>query len=491
LNDSGIETPLKRIFDDRPESRKRIHSTDDTPESFIRDNVHGLIGVPALCMRIIDTPEFERLRSIKQLGMTHYVYPAGRHSRFEHCLGVMHLAGQMVKHLQFQSPGCCSATDLLCVMVAGLCHDVGHGPFSHLWEQFLAEARQQNPSVVAWKHEQSSVDIIERIFENIEHSLSHRDIDFIKELVGGPLGEDSCWPYLGRGKEHAFLYEIVANELTGVDVDKMDYIVRDSRALMIGSTFQVNRYIYGCRVHYGHDGRSQIVVNDKVLGDVCDLYLDRARLHRNAYQHKTVKVLDRMLIDVLLAADNSLDIVNSQERVRLTEVHEKLDHFLQLSDDYVFRSIQIKGSLKSRHILERILRRNFYKIIYEQEFLDFPMTRVECEKEIKDLSKKMGSHLDTSHLSVICRSIDYGKKGGSNMKNVVFFKKQMNGNILFHNPESMQQRIPAYLNCVTLLVVCTSLEEDIIQESTRVVEAWGNQLQKGGTNQLVKAEQLY
>merc|ERR1719394_172337 len=178
----------------------------------------------------MDTQQFDRLRSLKQLGNTHYVFPGAKHSRFEHSLGVMHLSGKFLDTLLHKHPDYASKTDRLCVMMAGLCHDLGHGPFSHLWESFILESNpEQN-----WSHEDTSLEMLDFIIEqnNLmpifrEHGLTERDIVFVKELINGPLNQEVTygldnedWPYLGRGKDKCFLYEIISNKISSIDVDR-------------------------------------------------------------------------------------------------------------------------------------------------------------------------------------------------------------------------------------------------------------------------------
>lgn len=152
------------------------------------DSVHGHIEMPSLLVSIIDTPEFQRLRWIKQLGMTYFVYPGASHNRFEHSLGVSYLAGELAKTLQTnQKKLDITDEDILCVQIAGLCHDLGHGPFSHLFdESFLPRVKPK----YAEKHEGLSVKMFDYMMkknnlrEKFEKAkLGERDIKFIKEQI--------------------------------------------------------------------------------------------------------------------------------------------------------------------------------------------------------------------------------------------------------------------------------------------------------------------
>ena len=106
-----------------------VEDDDHEASRFITDPIHGEIEVPVVCQAFLHSLEFDRLRSVRQLGCSHYVFPGAKHSRMEHSLGVMHLAGEMMDHLMKKRPGCADETDKICVMMAGLCHDLGHGPF--------------------------------------------------------------------------------------------------------------------------------------------------------------------------------------------------------------------------------------------------------------------------------------------------------------------------------------------------------------------------
>jgi len=104
------------------------------PDRVIRDEIHRDILVPAHHAKIIDTPEFQRLRSIQQLSTCEYVFPAATHNRFAHSLGAYHLAGRFIHHLETAHPGIISDGDAELVQLAALLHDIGHPPYSHLLE---------------------------------------------------------------------------------------------------------------------------------------------------------------------------------------------------------------------------------------------------------------------------------------------------------------------------------------------------------------------
>uniref|UniRef100_A0A672L9W6 HD/PDEase domain-containing protein n=1 Tax=Sinocyclocheilus grahami TaxID=75366 RepID=A0A672L9W6_SINGR len=109
----------------------------------LNDPIHGHIELHPLLLRFIDTPQFQRLRHIKQLGGAYLVFPGASHNRFEHSIGVGYLAGCLVQALIERQPELLiTKQDVLCVQIAGLCHDLGHGPFSHMFDSmFIPKVR--------------------------------------------------------------------------------------------------------------------------------------------------------------------------------------------------------------------------------------------------------------------------------------------------------------------------------------------------------------
>jgi len=124
----------------------------------VQDNVHGLIKLSPLALEIINSNIFKRLKLLKQLGNGPEVFPTGNHTRFEHSIGVMHLASVAIEKLREKGVEITEA-EKLCVEIGGLCHDLGHGPYSHLWERFV-KARN-----VDWDHEKSSIEMFDLLIE--------------------------------------------------------------------------------------------------------------------------------------------------------------------------------------------------------------------------------------------------------------------------------------------------------------------------------------
>ena len=205
------------------------------PRKAVTDVIHRTISLHPLAVQIIDTPEFQRLRGVSQLAACKWIFPCAVHDRFQHSLGVAHLAHQWATRLRRLQPALAiTDSDILCVTLAGLCHDLGHGPLSHLWEgQFLAAAETKHKPP---EHEELSCAILDRLLEqngiDVSRWLEPSDLAFVKALIrGGPDacedGDQRASMRLGEpgviGSDKGFLYDIVANKRCGFDVDKLDY----------------------------------------------------------------------------------------------------------------------------------------------------------------------------------------------------------------------------------------------------------------------------
>lgn len=244
----------------------------------IKDCIYGHINIPPICLIAIDTPEFQRLRRIRQLGMTHYVYPSASHTRFEHCIGVMHLTGKMVSHLR-QFVDIDERTCHL-LQLAGLYHDIGHFAYSHLFDTILASSTIINSNVDEifhlTEHEERSCYFLEQV-NNRCHLMTNDELNFVKDVIRGNCPPD-C--------EKKYLYEIISNDI--FDVDRGDYLRRDAYHTGLPA-FQSDYIILSSTIIDNH-----IVFNKKAQHEIMDMFETRKRMFINVYQHKVVVKVNKL-----------------------------------------------------------------------------------------------------------------------------------------------------------------------------------------------------
>ncbi|CAL1530672.1 unnamed protein product [Lymnaea stagnalis] len=260
------------IFLTRLDEKRRGFSAG----KIFNDPIHGHMEIHPACVLIIDTLQFQRLRYIKQLGMCYFVFPGASHNRFEHSIGTCYLAGQFCRSLRENQPELgITDMDILCVEIAGLCHDLGQGPFSRLFvDRFLPSGNRQDASEkeYARKHKVPSAKMFDFLLEENptvkgklkdKYGIGPDEITFIKEQIDGPpVTGSTAWPYRGRKEHKAYLYEIVSNLRNGIDVCKWDYLARDCHHLGMPNNFDHRRYMKFARV-IEESGEHQICLRDK------------------------------------------------------------------------------------------------------------------------------------------------------------------------------------------------------------------------------------
>ncbi|KAI0368467.1 HD-domain/PDEase-like protein [Pilatotrama ljubarskyi] len=313
-----------------------------------KDSIHDYLPFgPTICA-IIDTPQFQRLRHIKQLGTSYYVWPGASHNRFEHCLGVAYLAQTLAMHLKDSQPSLgITQRDVQCVTIAGLCHDLGHGPWSHVWDNMFI------PSILPdkkWCHEDASRMMFDALLEENELELAPDDAAFVKALIMGEMS-------MCTKPEKPFLFQIVANKRNGLDVDKFDYIARDSHAIDQKSNLSLTRLIYSSRVI-----DNEICYDIKDANQIFEICHTRMSLHKRIYTHKTAKAIEYMIVDALTKAEPVMHIANRLDNPR---------EYLYLTDHI---QVEVEASkdprlAEAQAILHRIRVRDLYKAV---DFKVFP-----------------------------------------------------------------------------------------------------------------------
>ena len=221
-------------------------------KKFIRDSVYGDIRLNEFEVRIMDMPQFQRLRRIKQLGLISLIYPGATHTRFEHCVGTMNLGSKLAEELGLTSD------EIELIRASGLLHDIGHGPFSHVSEGVLSFPHEELTKYVVTKT--SMRDLLEEKF----------DVNEIVDIVNG------------KGD----LGPIVSGEL---DVDRMDYLLRDS---------------HNTGVTYGKIDYERIISNmkleDELILDIKGVQaaegalVSRYFMYPSVYQHHTTRIVNSM-----------------------------------------------------------------------------------------------------------------------------------------------------------------------------------------------------
>jgi len=446
----------KRPCRERAQSFAREWPTVLPDSKILNDPIHGHIEIPYLCIQIMDTLQFQRLRSLKQLGTTYLVFPGASHNRFEHSVGVCYLAGELVKNLQIRQPELgITDQDVLCVQIAGLCHDLGHGPFSHLFEHsFIHVVDPQS----TWRHERASILMFDHLLKvnNLmpvlrENGLSDKDVTFIKEMIYGELAdleqgeakdlrsasasssdESLPWRMRGRPESKRYLYEIVANKRNGIDVDKFDYFSRDCYHLNIKNNFDHIRWIKFSRV-IEVDGQLQLCTRDKEVSNLYDLFSTRHSLHRRAYQHKVVKLIDHMVGEALVKANDGLMIEGPDEkRMRMSEAIWDMEVYSRINDSVFERILWSTGpELKeARDIAMQIQRRQLYRCIGQltidpPALLDskLPVCAKELASAANALELKSVPKFSPTDFVIQPIVLDYGKKSKNPIDYVRFYSK--------------------------------------------------------------------
>ncbi|KAM1015163.1 hypothetical protein ACFX1T_044878 [Malus domestica] len=382
-------------------------SQDVRLSKHVHDSVHGNIYLDALSLKFIDTEEFQRLRELKQLGMTHMVYPGATHSRFEHSLGVYWLAGEAAQRLKIYqgSELDIDRFDIQTVKIAGLLHDVGHGPFSHLFErEFLPQVRSGSH----WSHEHMSAKMVDHIVNQHHIDIDSEMVKRVKEMI--LASSEFAVPKSSR--EKPFLYEIVANGRNGIDVDKFDYILRDCRNCGLGLNFEYQRLMETMRVL-----DDEICYRAKDYLTVHKLFATRADLYRTVYTHPKVKAIELMVIDALVKANDFLDIAS---RIEDPSQYWKLD-------DTIIRTIETAPNeelKEARDLILRIRRRNLYQFCNEYSV---PKEKMEHFKNVtaQDIvcsQKNGGVTLKEEDVTVSNVRIDLTRGRHNPLESISFFQ---------------------------------------------------------------------
>ena len=314
-------------------------------KKIINDPVYGFITIPSdLIYDLIEHPYVQRMRYIKQLGMTHLVYPGALHTRFHHALGAMHLMGMALETIKSKGQYI-SAEEEEAVSIAILLHDVGHGPFSHALEHTLVQG-------VSHEH------------------LSSLLMQNLNQEFGGKL--QMAIEIFNNRYSKSFLYQLVSSQL---DIDRMDYLNRDSFFTGVSEgVISFDRIIKMMNVVDG-----QLVIEEKGIYSVEKFLIARRLMYWQVYLHKTVIAGEQMLVKILERAQE-LSAIGHQlfatpclgHFLNQTVTYEDfqndprhLEYFSKLDDHDIFTSIKVwaeHDDLILSTLCQHLIDRNLYKV---------------------------------------------------------------------------------------------------------------------------------
>ena len=304
------------------------------------DPIYGFITIPTpFIAKLVNHPYVQRLRRIKQMGLSFLVFPSTEHTRFQHALGAMHLATKAVFALRQQTVEI-SDEEAEALYACMLLHDLGHGPFSHALEHVLFPKNT---------HEDMSVALMEKLNAAFEGKL------------------DMALQMFTNTYPRQFFYQLISSN---IDLDRLDYLKRDSfYSGVTEGNINSERLISMMQVH-----DNQLVFNTKAVYSIEKFLLARRMMYWSVYLHKTSFVAEELLV---LFFDRATKLIQSGKKIQMSEalayflhhldvnIKAKINSFIQLDDADVWMLIKnavFNNDIVLSSIAKMLLNRKFAKI---------------------------------------------------------------------------------------------------------------------------------
>lgn len=336
-------------------------------KKIINDPIYGFIRIPdGIIFRIIEHSYFQRLRRIKQLGLTDYVYPGATHSRFHHALGSMYLMEMALTSLRSKGIDI-QDNEFESALIAILLHDIGHGPFSHALEYSLLKGIN---------HEKVSALVMELFNSELDHKL-----DLALAIFQGDYNKK-------------FLNQLVSSQL---DVDRMDYLNRDSFFTGVSEgKIGFERILKMLNVV-----DQEIVIEEKAIYSIENFLSSRRLMYWQVYLHKSTVASEALLINLIkrakkLSLAGKLETRNNALRLFLLHDYrfedfmvdnEILKAFLSLDDNDIWGSIKI-WQYHDDKVLSRLSQMLIKRDLLKISFFNRPVSRQEKDAVIQQVMGK-------------------------------------------------------------------------------------------------------
>lgn len=347
----------------------KVNGSRQNKRKIVNDPVYGFINIPDdIIFDLIEHPYFQRLRRIKQLGLTHLVYPGALHTRFHHAMGGMFLMTEALKMLKLKGKEI-SKDEYNASVIAILLHDIGHGPFSHSLEN------------------------------SIVYGMSHEDLSmmFMNRLNGEFNGAlDLAIKIFNNTYERKFFHQLISSQL---DMDRMDYLKRD--CFYTGVTegnISSDRIIDMLDVV-----NDELVVEAKGIYSIENFIIARRLMYWQVYLHKTVIAAEKLLINVLKRASQLANkgvdlfatpalkefLYNRYEKTDFEKNSKLLDLFSQLDDNDIVASIKVWMNHPDE-VLSYLCRNMINRRLYKIRLLDKEVSN----DQIQEIGKKVQQALN-------------------------------------------------------------------------------------------------
>jgi len=385
-------------------------------EKIINDPVHGIIQLEEFAIDIINTKYFQRLHHVRQLDIAYLVYPGAMHTRFEHCIGTYFIARSLLESLNLQNS---KYADI--IKISALIHDIGHGPFSHQYDSAKVDGQC---------HEERAITIIQKMSEEITNPrtkkyFTNENIELICRIINGNESfiqkknkEMTNAKKEGKGKKGeekmkvnnsnynndlndddddddnlndedssmtddgsvtsdgipSYVFEIVSNHYNGIDVDRFDYIIRDSYYTGVCTSFNLQRILQVVELRNNH-----LVFPKKDFFNIFLFFQARYILHKLVYQHKTVACYGKILRQIIKRHFNQIKALDWED-----QTDENLLYLMRATDSK-FRKIK-----KLYPTYEAFKKQNIDHIVSECKFYLSP----EQIQDLKELTSKQYEEID-------------------------------------------------------------------------------------------------
>ncbi len=396
----------------------------------INDPVYGFISISdGLIFDLIEHPWFQRLRRIKQLGLTQLVYPGALHTRFHHALGAMHLMQQAVETLILKGVPI-SKEETKGAMLAILLHDIGHGPYSHSLEN------------------------------SIIHQTTHEDLtsiffDRLNRETGGAL--KTAIDIFSNKHPKLFLHQMVAGQL---DMDRLDYLARDSFFTGVSEgVISTDRIIKMLNVH-----NNELALEAKGIYSIEKFIIARRLMYWQVYFHKTVVAAEQMLIKILCRARQLASqqhtlfatpafrdfLDNSFSRTDFEQNPSLLDQFAELDDTDILASIKVWSKHPDR-TLSLLCSGLINRKLPAVEIRNQPISAEELSRLNEETTKLLKIPLEEAHYFVYSGIISNNAYDARNDTLKILHK---NGEVVEISEFSEQLSISVLSNMVSKYFLC-------------------------------------